>query len=159
YNLEISRYTLYSGEPIFTGKFRLMPGPVFWLCLYLILDFGSVFPYLASNAATPIATMYLGHIPRPEVASELSLTRGLSYGIFLLGMVPLIFGGKVYNSVRAVMTFKLVVVVSFLLFLAVFFSKTDTWREICSGFLRFGNVPIERSEDVNGNGVLDPGED
>ena len=25
YNLEISRYTLYSGEPIFTGKFRLYP--------------------------------------------------------------------------------------------------------------------------------------
>ena len=27
YNLEISRYTLYSGEPIFTGKFRTLPGP------------------------------------------------------------------------------------------------------------------------------------
>ena len=31
YNLEISRYTLYSGESIFTGKFRLLPGPFFWL--------------------------------------------------------------------------------------------------------------------------------
>ena len=27
YNLEISRYTLYTGEPIFTGKFRTLPGP------------------------------------------------------------------------------------------------------------------------------------
>ena len=27
YNIEISRYTLYSGEPIFTGKFRTIPGP------------------------------------------------------------------------------------------------------------------------------------
>ena len=26
YNLEISRYTLYTGEPIFTGKFRTLPG-------------------------------------------------------------------------------------------------------------------------------------
>ncbi|RIK71257.1 MAG: hypothetical protein DCC67_20320, partial [Planctomycetota bacterium] len=52
YNLEISRYTLYCGEPIFTGKFRLPPSPLFWLGVYLRLDFGSVFPYLASAAAT-----------------------------------------------------------------------------------------------------------
>ena len=25
YNIEISRYTLYTGEPIFTGKFRTLP--------------------------------------------------------------------------------------------------------------------------------------
>ena len=30
YNVEISRYTLYTGEPIFTGKFRTLPGPMFW---------------------------------------------------------------------------------------------------------------------------------
>src|SRR5436190_14219645 len=27
YNIEISRYALYTGEPIFTGKFRLPPHP------------------------------------------------------------------------------------------------------------------------------------
>ncbi|MEZ6047126.1 MAG: hypothetical protein R3C11_16405 [Planctomycetaceae bacterium] len=27
YNIEISRYTLYTGEPIFTGKFRIPPDP------------------------------------------------------------------------------------------------------------------------------------
>lgn len=162
YNLEISRYTLYSGEPIFTGKFRLLPGPMFWLCLYLVLDFGSVFPYLASNAATPVAMMWLGKLPITDAArpdNNIWLMRGISYGIFLLGIVPLLIGGKIYNSVRAVMTFKLVTVVGFLLFLAFFYSKADTWREIISGFGKFGTVPIERGEDANGNGVLDPGED
>ena len=65
YNLEISRYTLYTGEPIFTGKFRTLPGPRFWLTAYLILDFGSVFPYLAANAATPLAAVILGRFPSP----------------------------------------------------------------------------------------------
>ncbi|MFO1092229.1 MAG: hypothetical protein U0992_02805 [Planctomycetaceae bacterium] len=37
YNIEISRYTLYTGEPIFTGKFRTKPGPRAWLPLYLVL--------------------------------------------------------------------------------------------------------------------------
>src|SRR5580704_12481623 len=63
YNIEISRYTLYTGEPIFTGKFRTLPGPQFWVIVYLLLDFGSVFPYLAANAATPLAAVILGRIP------------------------------------------------------------------------------------------------
>src|SRR6266576_4614714 len=62
YNIEISRYTLYSGEPIFTGKFRTLPGPLFWVTLYLMLDFGALFPYLAASAATPLA-MLLGIVP------------------------------------------------------------------------------------------------
>ena len=66
YNLEINRYTLYSGEPIFTGKFRLLPGPIFWLILYVFLDFGSVFPYLVANAATPLGAVILGEIPDVE---------------------------------------------------------------------------------------------
>ena len=44
YNIEISRYTLYSGEPIFTGKFRTLPGPLFLVWLYVLLDFGMFFP-------------------------------------------------------------------------------------------------------------------
>ena len=63
YNLEICRYTLYSGEPIFTGKFRILPGPLFWLAAYVFLDFGSVFPYLVASAATPLAAVIVGEIP------------------------------------------------------------------------------------------------
>ena len=66
YNVEISRYTLYSGEPIFTGKFRIAPNPMFWLVLYLILDFGSILPYLASNAAIPLGAMIRGEIPNQK---------------------------------------------------------------------------------------------
>ena len=57
YNIEISRYTLYSGEPIFTGKFRIPPGPLLWVVLYLLLDLGAVFPYLAMGAASPLIAL------------------------------------------------------------------------------------------------------
>ena len=62
YNLEISRYTLYTGEPIFTGKFRTLPGPMLWVFVYLVLDCGCIFPYLASSAATPLATVWSGRV-------------------------------------------------------------------------------------------------
>jgi hypothetical protein len=157
YNVEISRYALYTGEPIFTGKFRTLPGPRFWLFMYLILDFGAVFPYLAANAATPLAAIYLGRIPSGP--QEESLVRGLGIAVFLAAMLPLIFGGKIYDTLKAVMSIKIVTVLGFLLFVAIFFSSAATWIEITSGFFRFGTVPVQRGEDRNGNGVLDPGED
>lgn len=141
YNVEISRYALYCGEPIFTGKFRVPPGPLFWVWLYLLLDFGSFLPYLASNAAIPLGSVLLGHLPDPQ--TDAVFLKALACGIFLLVMLPLIFGGKVYNSLKAVMTFKLVAVLGFLMFLAVFYSTTDTWKEIFSGFFRFGTVPVK----------------
>lgn len=63
YNLEVMRYAVYCGEPISVGFFRLAPGPRFWTFAYLILDFGAIWPYLSANAAVPIATAILGHLP------------------------------------------------------------------------------------------------
>lgn len=169
YNTEICRYTLYTGEPIFTGKFRTRPGPIFWLIAYILLDIGAVFPYLASSAATPLAAVLLGHIPdpkSPELISLLGLSMTqktllstLGIAIFLGAMIPLIFGGKIYNALKVVMSFKLFTVFGFLLVLAFFFSERSTWAEIIPGFVKFGNVPVIRGEDRNGNGRLDPGED
>jgi hypothetical protein len=171
YNIEISRYTLYTGEPIFTGKFRTPPGPMVWVCVYLLLDFGSVFPYLAAFAATPLATVILGDVPNAESGiaynlfgsgvdvSHKSLLRSMSYLIFLGAMVPLIFGGKIFNTLKVVMSFKIFTVLGFLLILGFCYAAPSTWSEIFSGFVKFGNVPIRRIEDANGNGILDPGED
>ena len=157
YNIEISRYTLYTGEPIFTGKFRTLPGPMFWLVIYLILDCGSFLPYLASNAAIPAAALYLGRLPTS--AQDATLLSVLSCVLFIALLLPLTIGGKVYNSLKAIMTFKLVLVMGFLLFLAVFYSKPATWKEIASGFLKFGTVPVVADEDVNMNGQRDDGEE
>lgn len=142
YNIEISRYTLYSGEPIFTGKFRIPPGPMLWVFVYLVLDFGAVLPYLASNAATPLFAMINGRLPDPAVTSDQTFLKALACGVFLGTLLPLIFGGKVYNSLKLIMSFKLVLVVGFLLYLAFRYSDADTWREIFGGFLRFGTVPV-----------------
>jgi hypothetical protein len=150
YNLEISRYTLYCGEPIFNGKFRLPPSPAFWLVAYLVLDFGSVFPYLAANAATPLAAVIVGEIPRMDATYALlgvnvtghALIQVLKYVVFLGSMLPLIFGGKVYNSLKWLMGVKIVVVLGFLLIVAALYSNASTWTDICSGFVKFGSVPV-----------------
>lgn len=151
YNLEISRYTLYCGEPISTGKFRLPPGPLFWLGVYLVLDFGSVFPYIASAAATPLAAVIVGEIARPDQTYSVlgaaitgaTLLQILKYVVFLGMLAPLVFGGKVYYSLKLLISFKIVVVLGFLLLVAVMYSTADTWREILLGFVQFGSVPVK----------------
>ena len=160
YNIEISRYTLYTGEPIFTGKFRTPPGPRFWLWVYLLLDFGAVFPYLAANAATPLAAVILGGVlPDPENNDgHWWLMRILGYVIFLFSLGALLVGGKIYNSLKAVISFKIVTVLGFLLVLGLFHSSPSTWFEIFSGFFKFGEVPTAGNETVNIFGSIFKGE-
>jgi hypothetical protein len=159
YNIEISRYTLYTGEPIFTGKFRIPPGPILWVVLYLMLDWGSLAPYLAMGAASPLIAIFNGEIPKPNDPNNALLTKIIASAILASCAVPLVFGGKIYNSLKVIMSFKLVTVIGFLLFLMIFYSYPSSWWEIASGFAKVGTVPVLRGEDANGNGVLDQGED
>src|SRR2546423_1313243 len=63
YNVGVMRYALYCGESIFVGYMRLLPGPLFWTLVYLFVDFFGLWPYLAANAAVPLAAALLGHLP------------------------------------------------------------------------------------------------
>jgi hypothetical protein len=56
------------------------------------------------------------------------------------------------------MTFKLIVVLGFLVLLAVCFSTKATWIELGTGFFKFGNVPIVPAEDLNKDGKQDENE-
>ncbi|MBK9169163.1 MAG: Nramp family divalent metal transporter [Bryobacterales bacterium] len=138
YNLSVMRYALYCGEPIFVGFFRTWPGPAFWTIFYIFADLGGIWPYLASNAAVPLAAVFLGRLPE---AGDGGFVRGLGYAIFLTAFLPLIFGGKVYNALERVMVTKLVLVLGYLGFLAVFFVSWDTKAEIALGFFQVGHLP------------------
>ncbi len=138
YNLSVMRYTLYTGESIFIGFFRLGPGLPFWPMFYMLFEIGGVWPYLSANAAVPLAAVFLGRLP---AAADAGMVKGLSYAIFLCAFIPLIFGGKVYSSLEKVMSIKLALVLSYLFFVTLAFASWDTWSEILSGFFKFGVLP------------------
>lgn len=147
YNIEICRYTIYSGEPIFTGKFRLLPGPWFWLIAYLCVDWGSFFPYLVTNAAIPVYALITGEtFPKDPSSAQWWMHKTISLSLFCLMLLPLIFGGKVYNSLKAVMSFKLIYVLGLLLFLGIFYAHGENWWNIVSGFWQFGSLPVKVPE-------------
>ena len=153
-NLEMMRYAVYCGESVIVGYLRTSPGPRFWMVWYAILDLAAIWPFNASNAAVPLAAAVLGHLPGAGTVSiagmELSepqVVKFLGYAIFLAAFIPLIFGGTIYKMLERVMTIKLVLVLGYLTFFAVFMvSGANAW-EVISGFFRVGTVPL-RAETI-----------
>src|SRR5688572_19533906 len=63
-NLEMARYTVYTGEPIITGFMRTWPGAAFWGSVYALLSFLQYgWPGWALASATASAALILGRIP------------------------------------------------------------------------------------------------
>jgi Mn2+/Fe2+ NRAMP family transporter len=156
-NLEMMRYTLYSGEPIVVGFFRTRPGPRVWTWLYIALDFAAVWPFNASNAAVPLAAAMLGHLPGGGTVTVLGLTmsekllvKAFGYLIFLTAFLPLIFGGTIYRMLERVMAIKLVVVLGYLVFAVALTVSPRTMREVGVGLIEVGTVPIRADTIVAG---------
>jgi len=153
-NLMMMRYTLYCGEPIIVGGLRTWPGPKFWIVGYAILDIAAIWPYNASNAAVPLAAAILGHLPgeasvriASHMMTETQLVRALGFVIFVLAFVPLIFGGTVYRMLEKIMSLKLVLVLGYLTFMALFMVSPRVGWEVFTGFFRFGDYP-QRADTI-----------
>lgn len=140
YNMECGRYALYTGEPVFTGFMRTMPGPAFWIGVSLLLNSSALIPGLSTNAAVLIVALYLDKPPTPDDKWIIDIV-----SLVLLGLVvlPVLIGGKVYNMLQAIMTMKVIVVLGFCLLMGVLFVPLSGWLDVFSGFVEFGNVPTK----------------
>jgi hypothetical protein len=143
YNLECGRYALFCGEPIMTGFMRKRPGPMFWISVVMLLNCAALIPGLSTHGAALLASIYLD---RPPTAEDQPLVTALAYACLLAVALPVLFGGKVYNMLQAVMTAKVFCVLSFCLLIGVLFVAPEHWWNVFSGFFEFGNVPVADSQ-------------
>jgi hypothetical protein len=143
YNVECGRYALFTGEPVFTGFMRTKPGPGLWVGVAMLLSIGMLIPGLSTNAAVLMVSMYLD---RPPTLEDAWLVNTMAYVCLGLVVLPVLIGGKVYNMLQLVMTAKVFIVLSFCLFIGVFFVSAQGWTDVFSGFLQFGNVPVTNAE-------------
>ena len=156
YNVECGRYALYSGEPVFTGFMRNKPGPTFWIGVFALFNIGALVPALSTTASAVVVALFIGEVPGREYNTTLLI---LSYVLFGVAALPVLVGGKIYNTLEKVMTVKVFVVLGFCMIVGVCFVSPSNWGRVFGGFLEFGNLPVERGEDSNNNGDLDAGED
>ena len=138
YNLECGRYALYCGEPVFTGFLRTSPDPRFWMGVVLLLNLGALIPGLSTHGAAMAVALWLGH---PPGEADRGLVTIIAYAFLVLVALPVLLGGKVYNTLQAVMTVKVVAVLGFCLTIGVLCVSPANWWNVFSGFLKFGTVP------------------
>ena len=154
FNIEVMRYALYCGEPVMVGFFRTWPGPRIWTLGYMLLFVAHIWPFMASNAAVPLAAALLGHLPGDAIVSlagltcsEAELVKFLGFAVFFLAFVPLVFGGRIYTVLERVMAIKVAIVLGFLVVVVATLISWQNVGEILTGFFRFGSVAI-RPETV-----------
>ena len=138
-NLEMTRYTLYTGEPITVGFMRLAPGKAFWGWLFTIVGFFErAMPGWAMGTATALAAFQLGRIPGgPDKGTVIIWT----YVIFASCVVLVSLGRKIERTLEWANWIMMFVVLGGLLILDIYIVPGQVWLEGLTGFVSFGYVP------------------
>jgi hypothetical protein len=154
-NTEFVRYTMYTGEPIYTGFMRTNPGSGFWAIFYSVVAFLQLsWPGCASAAATAITALYIGDMPSFE-DSNIIRVFGLIW--FLSTIVITLFGDKIEKTIELLQWFFIISIILFLTFVAVRFSSFETIEKANIGFTRFGVIPPGVDWAIIGAFVADAG--
>ncbi|MGK7935803.1 MAG: Nramp family divalent metal transporter [Xenococcaceae cyanobacterium] len=138
-NTEFIRYTMYTGEPIYTGFMRTRPGPQFWGIFYIIAAFLQLgWPGWASAAATALTALYIGDFPTSEHAYLIKI---FGFIWFISTTVIVIFGEKIEQTIELIQWFFIAAILLFLIFVAGAFTSPATWSAATRGITYFGVLP------------------
>ena len=144
-NLELIRYTIYTGEPIMTGLMRTKPGPTFWGWAYSLLTwFQCGWPALAGTAAGTLAAGFLGRLPTQ--AQDSTFVLWLSTAIFLSCAAVLVFGGKVERTLEYLNWFMVAWILIYLVVVVTLFVPASSLLSAVRGLLSFGSLPAAEGE-------------
>jgi len=98
FNLEVMRYTLATGEPVFTGFMRTRPSSTGWALVYVVLyllQFG--WPAFAGTAAGAIFFLLARRLPEATDATSIYY---IGVGIFLACAVVLSVGRRIVRTLE-----------------------------------------------------------
>lgn len=138
-NLEMCRYTLYTGEPITLGFMRLAPGKAFWGWVFTIAGFlERALPGWALGAATALAAFQLSRIPgAPDKGTVLIW----GYVVFASCCIIISLGRTIERTLEWANWIMMIVVLGGLFLLDLYIVPASVWWEGIKGFFTFGFVP------------------
>jgi hypothetical protein len=139
FNLEAIRYTLYTGEPIFTGIMRLRPGSAFWGGLYVLLAILQLgLPALAKSGAAVVFAMALWRMPEN---ADADLVLYFTYGVMALAVLLLMSGKKVERTLELLSWGMIAYIFIFLIGVNICCVPPAHSLKTAMGFLKFGYMP------------------
>lgn len=147
FNMEVMRYTLATGEPVFTGFMRTRPAATAWAWVYAafyLLQFG--WPAFAGTAAGAIFFLLAGRLPSPPDAGTIYF---IGVGIFLACVCVLSVGTRIVRTLEVLNWVLVGTTLSGFLALAILFVPARTWL---AGAVALGGFDI-----ISGRFTLLPG--
>jgi hypothetical protein len=134
-NVELMRYTMATGEPIFTGFMRTRPHATFWAWFYAALYFLQMgWPGWAGAAAGAVFFLFAKRLP---VASEAGMVYGIGVALFLLCALILTLGRRIERTLEYLNWIMVSVIIGGLGVLAILFVPLATWGAAVAGFAGF----------------------
>jgi hypothetical protein len=137
-NTEAIRYTLYTGEPAFTGFMRTRPHSTFWAWFYTIFYFLQVgWPAWAGAAAGAIFYLFSGQLAG---AASASAVYWIGVGTFAACVVILLCGSHIERTLEILNWTLIVFILGGLTLLCLLFAGPGQWFAAGVGFFGF-SVP------------------
>ena len=128
----MARYTLATGEPIFTGFMRQRPGARFWAIGYSLLHLAQVgWPGWALAGGSALAALLLGRVPRAE---DRDVVVGLGYLIFLGAVGLVLLGRRAQRALEITEWIMMAWMLRLLVALAVRFVPGRAWAVLAWSF-------------------------
>lgn len=132
-NAEMARYTLATGEPIWSAFLRTPPSSGFWAWVYSglhLLQLG--WPGWALAGGATAAALFLGRVPRDE---DRAVVLTLGYLVFAAALGAVVLGRRGQDLLWRADRLFLVGTLLFLGILAVVLVPRPVWRAVAAGFL------------------------
>jgi len=131
FNTEVMRYTLATGEPVFTGFMRTRPSSTAWAWLYAVLYFLQVgWPAWAGTAAAAIFFLFARRLAGPSDAAAIYY---IGVGTFLVCVAVLSVGRRIERTLELLNWVLVVCILGSFFALAVLFVPVGTWFAATAG--------------------------
>ncbi len=135
FNTEVMRYTLATGEPVFSGFMRTRPSSTLWAWVYVVLYFLQVgWPAWAGTAA---AAMFYLVVQRLPGAADASTTYFIGVAAFLAVVVILSVGKRIVHTLEILNWILVTTTIGGFLILAMLFVPSSVWLAAGIGFTGF----------------------
>ena len=131
FNTEVMRYTMATGEPVFTGFMRTAPSPTLWAWVYTGLYFLQIgWPGPAGTAAAAMFFLVTRRLPSP---ADTDTIYAIGVGAFLVCVFILSVGRRVERTLEILNWILVVAILGGFLALAIAFVPAGTWLGAVAG--------------------------
>jgi hypothetical protein len=135
FNTELMRYTVATGEPVFSGFMRTRPSSTAWAWFYSLLYFLQTgWPASAGVAAGAIFFLLMRRLPGP---SDAPAVYQIGVGTFIACVAVLLAGRRIERTLELANWILVVCILGSFLVMAALFVPPATWLAAASGLAGF----------------------